>query len=169
MSAYICSPETFAILAAYAVKSSTGYGQSDNVALYEWRADGLTETAQEVSKRLARENIRSVSARYPNDKDGQRPGPALLDSAIEEAAAAWAGHYLTAGFKISAVEVLTLCRGYTYQACETEDWITSLAAVQISWIEGKAIRSLPGSDDAPREWHDKAEPYGVKVVYEGTN
>ena len=77
MSAFIVNPEHIGILAAYAA--------TNDCAVYEWRKNTNILTAQNVAKGLALENIRSVAHRYPNVKDGQRPGPGLKDADIVEA------------------------------------------------------------------------------------
>jgi hypothetical protein len=156
MSAYICNPETFGLLAAYAV----GPG-CDNSAIYDWRVGSMLDDARRVAEGLARENIRSVATRYPNDNDGQRPGPGLYDEEIVTLAKLWAEAYFFRMPRIKPVGILVLCQGYTYQACETDDWIETLAFRQIEWIRGKAVRALPGADDAPWNWSDEALPARV--------
>lgn len=140
MSAYICDPEHFGALAAYAVLTDS--------VIHPWRAGDRILTAQNAAQRLARENIRSVAHRYPDDKDGSRPGPCLLDAEIEEAAAIYAAHFTTNPLRLTPVQVFKLCQGYSYQACEADDWRTTEAALQIEWIQSEAVRSLPGYDDA---------------------
>jgi hypothetical protein len=106
MSAYVCNPETFGLLAAYAV----GPG-SDNAAIYEWRQGNPIEDVQRVAEGLARENIRSVTTRYPTDQDGQRPGPGLCDEEIVALARLWAEAYYFRMPRIKPVDILMLCQG----------------------------------------------------------
>lgn len=162
MSAYICNPEHFGVLAAYAV-------QKDCI-IHKWElsranlAGARIANAQNVARLLARENIRSVAHRYPDDGDGHRPGPCLKDAEIEEAAAIYAAHFIANPQRLTPVQVLSLCAGYGYQACECDDWRTSDAELQIEWIQNEAIRSLPGYEDA--EWSfDKPIP-AIEALYQ---
>ena len=163
MSAYICNPEHFGVLAAYAV-------QQDCI-IYPWilvkgqqHNQARLANAQNVARLLARENIRSVAHRYPEDKDGSRPGPCLKDTEIEEAAAIYAAHFLANPQRLTPVQVLSLCAGYGYQASECDDWRTTDAELQIEWIQNAAIRELPGYDNA--EWSfDKPIP-AIEALYQ---
>lgn len=161
MSAYICNPEHFGALAAYAVEN--------DCAVYEWqhtRQNTLAakiDTAQRIAKGLARENIRSVDHRYPDCKDGGRPGPCLKDADIEEAAAVYAAHFLTHPQRLTPVQVFVLIQGLDYQCCETDDWPLTPAARQLDWIRNAAVRKLPGYSSA--QWsYDKPIPE-VEALY----
>ena len=115
MSAFICQPEHFGILAALTVLPD----HKGRTALPEWVVPGdPVLTAQRVARELAAQNIRSVAARYPNDKDGDRPGPTgLTDAQILEAAALWAGHYAANGdaAEVNQATRLKLCDCLAYQ------------------------------------------------------
>lgn len=157
MSAYVCSPETFGLLAAYAV----GPG-SESAAITAWQVGNPIDDVKRVAEGLAKENIRSVATRYPDDQDGQRPGPGLYDAEIVELARLWAeAYYFRFPKVIKPVDILILCQGYSYQTCETKDWRDTLAFRQIEWIRGKAVRALPGAAAAPWEWSDEAPPPAV--------
>jgi hypothetical protein len=153
MSAYICSPSHIGILAAYAALN--------DCAIQTWRTGIRFETAQAVAKGLAQENIRSVAHRYPNDKDGHRPGPPLCDASIIEASAMYAGHYISQPQQLTPVQVLKLCDCLSYQSCETDDWEDTLAAKQLRWIKNEAEGQLPGWEDAKWEWDDCVEEINV--------
>ena len=148
MSAYIVNPEHIGILAAYAAVN--------DCAIYEWRMRDSILTAQNVAKGLALENIRSVAHRYPDDKDGERPGPCLKDADIIEACQIYAGHFakrlggviVMAEDVLEPVQVLKLVSSLDYQSCETDDWEMTLAAQQLRWIMSDAIRHLDGYEDA---------------------
>lgn len=163
MSAYICNPEHIGILAAYAAV--------ERCAIYEWTGTNVILTAQNVAKGLALENIRSVATRYPNDKDGDRPGPALKDADIVEACQIYAGHFakrmggviIDAEYALEPVQVLKLVEGLDYQSCETDDWQTTLAARQLRWISGDAIRRLPNYDEA--DWSFVGSLPEVEALY----
>lgn len=163
MSAYICNPEHIGILAAYAAVN--------DCAIYGWRMSDNILTAQNVAKGLALENIRSVAHRYPNDKDGQRPGPCLKDADIIEACQIYAAHFakrlggvvVMAEDVLEPVQVLKLVRSLDYQSCETDDWPMTLAARQLEWIMGEAISRLDGYEDA--DWSFTGSLPGVEALY----
>lgn len=103
MSAYVCEPETFAILAAYAAmqRGPYGYRTIDHAG---FRAN---------FKRLYEQNIRSVEARYGNGSDMARGY-----SVSEDDLARW--ERIPSTTRPEAV--LGAARGYDYQACETRDY-----------------------------------------------
>ena len=47
------------------------------------------------------------------------------------------------------VEILGAINGYEYQACETDDWLTSEAKAFCDALRKLAISRLPGASDAP--------------------
>ena len=163
MSAYICSPSHIGVLAAYAAVN--------DCAIYEWRMSNNILTAQNVAKGLALENIRSVAHRYPNDEDGQRPGPGLKDADIIEACQIYAGHFakrmggviVMAEDVLEPVQVLKLVSSLDYQSCETDDWEMTLAAQQLRWISGEAISRLPGYEDA--DWSFTGSLPEIEALY----
>ena len=163
MSAYICNPEHIGILAAYAAVN--------DCAIYEWRMSDNILTAQNVAKGLALENIRSVAHRYPNDEDGQRPGPNLKDADIVEACQIYAGHFakrlggviVMAEDVLEPIQVIKLVRSLDYQSCETDDWEMTLAAQQLRWISGEAISRLDGYEDA--DWSFTGSLPEVEALY----
>lgn len=161
MSAYICNPEHFGILAAFAV--------AHDVAIYEWQHisnksyAGRLNTAQRVAKGLARENIRSVKHLYP-DAGGDLPGPCLAPTDIEEAAAIYAAHFVTNPIRLSPVQVFKLVQGIDYQSCETDDWPMTLAARQLSWITNEAVRQLPGYEAS--NWSYERPIPEIEALYE---
>lgn len=162
MSAYVCNPEHFGVLAAYAVQTGC--------VISAWNANKANSllaritNAQEVAKGLARENIRSVAHRYPEDSDGDRPGPRLLDAEIEEAAALYAAHFITNPQRLAPVQVIKLVRSLDYQSCETDDWKDTLAWQQLDWITGRAVSALPGYDDT--DWSFKQTLPEVDALYQ---
>jgi hypothetical protein len=108
MSAYVCNPEHFGILAAYAVQN--------RCVVSAWRQSlsADIQVAQRVARELARENLRSVATRYPTDPDGHRPGPGLKDAEIEEVAALYAAYFIQHPQRLKPVQVLRLCAGLDY-------------------------------------------------------
>ena len=163
MSAYICSPSHIGILAAYAAVN--------DCAIYRWRMSDSILTAQNVAKGLALENIRSVAHRYPDDKDGERPGPCLKDADIIEACQIYAGHFakrlggviVMAEDVLEPVQVLKLVSSLDYQSCETDDWEMTLAAQQLRWIMSDAISHLDGYEDA--DWSFTGSLPEIEALY----
>ena len=164
MSAYVSNPEAFGILAAYAVINKCAVSEWIH---YRTGRDADIKNVQIVAKGLARENIRSVAHRYPEDKDGHRPGPCLLDAEIEEAAALYATHFLTnAAYvrKLAPVQILKVCQSVDYQSCETDDWRDTLAWRQLDWIKNNAVYSLAGYDEA--DWSYERPIPEIEALYE---
>lgn len=155
MSAYVCNPEHFGILAAYAVRN--------NCEIPEWRVRKDAISAQNIAKGLARKNIRSVATRYPNDTSGNRPGPCLGDEEIEEAAAIYAAYFVVTPQPVTALQIIKLCEAIDYQSCETEDWKDTLAWRQLDWIRRAAISSLKGYDEA--KWSFDQPLPAIEALY----
>jgi len=148
MSAYICSPEHIAALAAFASRPSSSH------VIIPWKRERARDTVRNVARRLAEANIKSVAERYPNDQDGNRPGPCMTDEEICKASERYAGKYLVYPPKLSPLDIISMASCYEYQACEAENYATSDAALQIGWIKDAAIRSLNGYDKAVRDYHE---------------
>lgn len=155
MSAFICNPEHFGVLAAYAVKNGC--------AILEWASGSWHEVAQAVARGLARENIRSVAHRYPNDVSGKRPGPGLKDEEIEEAAALYAAHFLVNPPGLAPIQIINLCGCVDYQSCETDDWKSTLAWKQLDRIKDEAITCISGYGEA--DWEFSAEVPEIDALY----
>ena len=151
MSAYICNPEHIAALAAFA-----GSGHQSGSVIYDWLESDPRQTVVNCALGLLAENVRSIMSRYPNDEDGGRPGPVLTDAEMKAAVTELAEKYYFHQPVLKPVDILTMCSCYTYQACETEDFNDTLAARQIAWIQSKAIRQLPGGEDAIRDFTDES-------------
>lgn len=90
------------------------------------------------------ENIRSVSARYPQDTWETLPGPIVKDLALLVTDRDFAELSNT-----NPVTILKLCDCLEYQSCETEDWEETPAHELLQRIRKAAIRTLPGYEDAP--------------------
>jgi hypothetical protein len=132
MSAWLCSDKHLSVLACYAVKHNLDLlGECD---------DPLRVREERAFRKLKRENVASLDARYPGDKGDAGPEETwrLDDSARHDAV-----------FGLSMVTIIKLCHCYAYQACEHKGWATSLAKKLVDAIEAHAIRRLPGYDKAP--------------------
>lgn len=161
MSAYICNPEHFGILAAYASQKQCVIREWDRLT----HSDNSILEAQRVARCLALENIRSVAYRYPDDKDGHRPGPCLKDAEILEAAAIYAAYFVEHLQSVTPVQILRLIDCLDYQSCETDDWQQTLAFKQLGWIRGRAIYALPGYDRA--QWSFDHPIPEIEALYAG--
>lgn len=164
MSAFICGPDHFIALAVFA--ASRRHGR-------DWRVDpryvkGLThpeaklrglenfnpaELATLYADTLFQENIRSVRARYPNDKRDELPGPCILPLHM----VVGPEHFMHKNWRIEPVAVLKMCDGLEYQSCETEDYRETLAYRLLNAIRRAAWQALPGYEDAPWDYYIEEE------------
>lgn len=123
MSAFIVGKKHIDALLTFANKHRSHFGQfgdSDNT-------DDLTK----VGNILLAENYRSVNFRYRESE------PYENDYVFD--------FYPRT---VTPVEALKGCSCFDYQACETEDYEESDAALIIRGIRDTAIRLLPGYSDA---------------------
>lgn len=88
---------------------------------------------------LLAQNLASVLARY--DRPGAVDAPSLRDQAGSFAA-------LDRPVLLPPLVILKACDCYDHQACETDGYERSPAAIAVAEIRAHAIRSLPGWDDA---------------------
>ena len=158
MSAYICPPEHIAALAAFAA------GRRGEGILYQLRVNGNPlEGARNVAKVLMEENIRSVAARYPSDKSGDRPGPiGYTDEKLVEEAQELAERYYFAPQVLQPLDIYRMASSLDYQSCETEDYRSTVACRQIEYIKDAAIRCLPGFENAIRDYDGELHKDFVK-------
>jgi hypothetical protein len=99
--------------------------------------------AADVANMLWRENIASVSARYPNESSDSLPGPTGGSFVIKEAD--FAG---TCFEQFDPVQVLKACDCYHYQSCEHDDWKSSEAKAFVDSLRANAWHELQGYDAA---------------------
>ena len=159
MSAYICSPNHFAALAAFA------NSPADSSIIYDFRDDPELSPVAKCAVELAKENIRSVQARYSDSDD--LPGPCMTTEEILAETARLADHYICNGPTLSTVDILAMCSGYDYQSCETGDYESTKAKQQINWIVSKAHRRLPGYENAIRDYDGERDPDTNAVLLMG--
>lgn len=161
MSAYICEPELFKSLALFATRKEHGslyvdprylrhpawkplfdqQSERSHMPVIDDRA-GLASVYADV---LYRENIRSVSHRYPNDTYEELPGPIVKPLRMVVTVRDMIGKL----DGVKAVHMLKMCNCLSYQCCETDDWEQTAAYELIQIIIGAAIRALPGYELAP--------------------
>lgn len=123
MSAYVCSDLHINTIVSWAAKigASFYFGTSrENVRGNEKRIAGLLYTA----------NVESVNDRYNED--------AASDTFKFK-------HVITDG---PIVNLLSLCNGFDYQACEVNNYDQTIGWAIIHGIKEAAIRKLPGYGDA---------------------
>ena len=145
MSAFIVSHDHIDALLSFASKRDS-YGSVSYYVKETGAHVSITEqNATEIGRILLTENERSIYARYPDCKPGddRKPG------AIGEDAAGYNFKPWPIHSPLLAVSILKACSCFDYQACETDDYDDSLAATIIDAIRNRAIRRLPGYDDAP--------------------
>jgi len=136
MSSFICAPEHIGALGAIYNKM---FG--DDAAL--------------TAVLLAKQNIRGVADRYPEDKDGERPGAGRLkDAEIILQASQWARHYADVGlppFSKQDIDNMVAC--YRYQASDADDWGDSEAeAITRRISEGLDRSPFPSRDTVMVRW-----------------
>jgi hypothetical protein len=102
------------------------------------------EHAAQVANMLWRENIKSVSHRYPHESSETLPGPINEQFVIEPTDI----HCMWETF--DPVQVLKALACYEYQSCEHPEWEDSEAFAFCKSLEKSAICVLPGYEEA--EW-----------------
>ena len=167
MSAFVCGPDHFKVLAIFAASRTGGYGSA------HWRDDpryvqgvdpegtyaarGIhnltsTELANLYANVLYAENIRSVGHRYAEDTLESMPGLINKPNHIEISH----NDTIRAIYRLKPVELLKMCDCLEYQSCETDGYRQTVAFELLDRIRGAAIKALAGYEDAP--WDYCAEP-----------
>lgn len=156
MSAYIVTPEHIIYLVDAAM--SLASRRNDHAARWFWGEPaswqeaplGNFERAAEVANMLLRENILSVSHRYPGESSatlpGRKGGPSVITA------------YQFTAFtpEPDPVQVLKSIRCLEYQSCEHPGWEQSEAHAFLRALERLAIGALPGFEEAV--WGAPTEP-----------
>lgn len=127
MSAFLCDTYHISKLAEYACRRPC------SAIWHNGRRYDLHD-ARTIADILYQENCRSLNARY---------GDTEFDPFVFDRAAYVPYHYTPA-------QIIKACHCFVYQACETDDYYTTVAHAIIEHIIGRACRSLPGYDVA--EW-----------------
>jgi len=152
MSAFICGPDHFKVLAIFAA-SRGSYGLNVDPRY----VDGLSKLADYNPSQLASaygdimyaENTRSVLTRYPEDDEESAPGPINKPKNIRITAR----DMISSKYRLPAVAILKMCNCLAYQSCETKDWEQTPAFRLVQAIKEAAIRQLPGYEDAPWDYY----------------
>ena len=92
---------------------------------------------------LWRENLASVEYRYPDDTDGNRPGPCdFRDADVDEY------HFPLMARNPAHIQVIKTIHCYEYQSCEHPGWDTSRAHTVCQSLQDFLVRLLPGYQEA---------------------
>lgn len=111
----------------------------------KWAGFDVSVDSDKLGRMLWAECLKSVSYRYPNDKDGERPGPInFRDDEVKFYA------YPLATEKPEPVAALKLLACYEYQSCEHPAWPDSDARKFCERLRHALIARLPGYEEA--EW-----------------
>lgn len=142
MSAYLCDPNNFALLAAYALKP----GAPRHFVNLDKKEYIDVENAADLALILAKENIKSLEALYP--KYG--PAGGFLCGTVEE---------FLAEVKLAAakrydyndlVEVKNTLYRYDYQACEHPDYRESDAYHLVLGLKNQLLNEFADRYDMMR-------------------
>lgn len=109
---------------------------------YNRELEQITAEPDALGRLLWGECLKSVSARYPRDGDGEWPGPAGLTRA--EIAG-----YTHTPLTFDPVTLLKALDCYEYQSCEHDGWRTSTAREVCQSLRRYLIATLPGYHNAP--------------------
>lgn len=156
MSAWVCDREHFDVLVCAALHASSrlSWWQVDENGGYAgWRyLDEMAETRESdeyvtpsmLGDMLVRENVRSVSYRYPNDdvEAGELPGP--ID-------AYYLGPYVyrSPSFIPTPGQVFKAIDCIDYQSCEHPEWRTSEACAFLRVLREAYCARVDGYEEAP--------------------
>lgn len=154
MSAFVVAREHIAYLVNAAFRRRQG-----ETLYYHWDGNnhqcqpGDRDAAERVAQVLWAENLGSVAHRYPGDKRSELPGM------VQDAQAGFEyGRHVWDHQEPNWVQVLKACDCYAYQSCEHPGWEGSETRAIIEAIRSKAIRSLPGYEEAAWEITDATPP-----------
>jgi hypothetical protein len=145
MSAYIVDKNhvlyILAAISSRAIQRGSGFSYYHNGERHRVECD--PKSLAELGNLLWRENIASVSHRYPGESSATLPGP--RDGLYSVAPADIARHVWT---DINPGQVLKACDCFEYQSCEHSEWPNSEAKAIIDDLRSAAWHSLPGYDKA---------------------
>jgi len=93
--------------------------------------------ADETGRMLWRENLASVAYRYPDDRDGERPGPDdFRDHHVDSY------RYRRYPGRVDPQVVAAAAQSLAYQSCEHPAWKTSTACPWVSRLEAEATARI---------------------------
>lgn len=148
MSAWIVSRKHIDVLV------NAGLGTRDNSVSWWWEQapSGVQhrhlnwQNADLVGSMLWAENLASVAYRYPNDKDGERPGPNDFKDEHVITYVFNRGNAETDddGNEVTLIDAMTLLDSYEYQSCEHPTWKESEAYAYCHALRSHLMHKLPG-------------------------
>lgn len=173
MSAYLCDPTHIGRLAAQLCRDRETRSWVDR-RLREYAGQATTPVqlhsrmVAAVAVVLAAENVASVAYLYPDDAEGDRPGPTGIATDAEylalcatEALRAEREFATTPLGNTGPAQIFAACDCYDYQSCEHPGWRDSLAASFLYRIRKNLWQSIPGQTDLG-EWN--GEPRMERLV-----
>jgi hypothetical protein len=98
----------------------------------------------EIGAMFLRENIASVSYRYPGEDLESLPGPIQITRPEE-----YRFKRSPSRGPVDLIVALKAIHCYVYQSCEHPGWDASLAKRACDKLEASLIRRLPGYEEAP--------------------
>lgn len=148
MSAYLVSPEHIAEICKWAFNRSRSYRDRPHcINMVERREIRCgfhnpleAHTAAEI---LARGNIESIEARYPNCPDMLQDD--FMDLVVGLSRLAGRQH-------LSAADIYNMCLCLDYQSCEVENWVSKDAYWLITAIMAEASRVMASALKAQISW-----------------
>ncbi len=114
-------------------------------------------TPSQFGQLLLNENIRSVEGRYPGTSAnaGDLPGgpayywlPYVFEPVIPDAVRTGRLVRVGVGPVLSCAQLVNAMRGYSYQACESDDWLQTEAHTIITALREKLLAHLRGVEEA---------------------
>jgi hypothetical protein len=109
------------------------------------QAELSDKSPDELGRMLWRECLLSVACRYPNDEDGDRPGPVgFRDSDV--LTYTWQETPVLTG---GALRTTLAC--YRYQSCEHPGWKESESCALVEKLIDP-VRDVPMDDETPWGW-----------------
>jgi hypothetical protein len=137
MSAFVVGHDHIDALLTFAVDKRVSYWVKET----DTRVAITRENVTEVGRILLAENQRSVGYRYHETDPDEMPGTDGEDDS---------NYYFTRWVEpLSGVALLKGCACFDYQACETDDYESTLAHTIIDAIRHYAIYEVAGWDNAP--------------------
>lgn len=169
MSAYLCDPRHIGGLASFLCNTRSG---NSGLGFSESYVDGLLGPANDndyvpafdracrVAVLFAQENLASICYRYPNDSEGDRPGPCGISTDLDYVllCSQAARRHLTFAVELDPAQILKSCDCFEYQACEHPAWQDSAASKILDQIRKKAVSRMPTYEAAAWGWPEDPRP-----------
>ena len=153
MSAYLVQPEHIAEMCKWAFNRSSSYRDKPHcwnmVMGHEIKCGfGNTLEAHTAAEILARGNIESIEARYPNCPDMLQDD--FMDLVVGLSRKVGRHH-------LSAADIYNMCLCLNYQSCEVKDWVSKDAYWLIKAIMAEASRVM--ASGAQISWEFDSEQW----------